>query len=130
VAETVARQPGLSALAGIAGVSVVPVVSVVLMLTVIGIPLALLLLALCGVVLLLAGVLVAYLTGSRLFKVLGHPDASPYACLAVGALIVALLMALHWIGWLVRFLVLVAGFGALVVERWDFLSRLRAQGLA
>ncbi len=43
---------------------------------------------------------------------------------------VALLMALPWIGWLFRGLALVAGFGALVVERWDFLSRLRAQGLA
>jgi hypothetical protein len=61
---------------------------------------------------------------------MGHPDALPYARLAMGALIVALLMARPWIGWLVRGLVLVAGFGALVVERWDLLSRLRAQGLA
>jgi hypothetical protein len=48
----------------------------------------------------------------------------------VGALILTLLMARPWIGWLVRVLVLVAVFGALVVERWDLLSRLRAQGLA
>jgi hypothetical protein len=59
VAATMARQPGLSAAVGIAGVIVVPVVSVVLMITVIGIPLALLLLALHGVALLLAGVFVA-----------------------------------------------------------------------
>ena len=48
----------------------------------------------------------------------------------MGALIVTLLMALPWIGCLLRFIVLVAGLGALVVERWDLLSRLRAQGLA
>src|SRR5438445_6627542 len=90
VAATMARQPGLSAAAGIAGAIVVPVVSVVLMVTVIGIPLAFLLLALYAVALLLAGVFVAYLTGCWLFKGMGHPDASPYACLAVCTLIVAL----------------------------------------
>ena len=50
--------------------------------------------------------------------------------MAVGAVAVATCVSLPWIGWLVQSLLLMIGFGAVVLDQRDFALRLRAQGLA
>ena len=50
--------------------------------------------------------------------------------MAVGALVVGGCVSLPWVGWLVQFLALLIGFGAVVLDRRDFTLRLRAQELA
>jgi hypothetical protein len=101
-----------------------------LLVIVIGIPLALILLALFVVALLLSGVFVSYLVGGWLLDWLKRPQSTPYMRMAVGAVAVAICMSLPWIGWLVQLLVLLVGFGAIVLDQRDFALRLRAQGLA
>jgi hypothetical protein len=130
IAETIARQPGASALIGLLALMFVPLFTLVLLITVIGMPLALILMAAFGVAVLLAGAFVAYLVGVWLLTHLGKSHLSPYAQLALGALVVSLLMALPWVGWLFRLIVLVAGLGAFLLERRDLFHRLRAQELA
>jgi hypothetical protein len=125
VAETVTRRSGAALLTGLIALIVMPVVTVFLMITLIGIPIALLLLALYGVALLLSGAFVAYTSGRWLLQRLHRPPTSPYKQLAVGALAVSFLMALPWFGWLVQLVLIFAGFGALLLERWDVRNRLR-----
>jgi hypothetical protein len=126
IAEKMARQPGYAMLAGLAGLILIPLICVLLAITVIGIPLAIVLFALYCVALLLSGVFVSYLVGGWLLGRLKRPETSPYARLAVGALVVAFFASLPWIGWVVQLLVLMIGLGALLLERRDSWQRLPA----
>src|SRR5579884_127971 len=124
VSDTLTRQIGLSVLLGAVALIFVPIFSVMLLFTLIGIPLAIVLLAVFTVALLLSGVFVAYRLGSWLLG-----KAVPLLQFTLGALIVAFLAALPWIGGLVVLAVLTVGIGALVVERYQFTQQLRSQGL-
>jgi hypothetical protein len=130
VAEMITLRPGASILTGLVGLIIVPIVCLPILITLVGAPLALLLLAIYSVVWLLSGVFIAYWLGQWLLARSGRPEASPFARLAMGALVLTFFSALPWVGWLVRCVVLMLGFGALVLERRDLLLRLRAQGLA
>jgi hypothetical protein len=79
------------------------------------------------VALLLSGVFVSYLVGGWFFHRLKRPGVSPYVKLAIGALAVALLASLPWIGWLFQLLILMVGLGALLLERRDSYQRMRAE---
>jgi hypothetical protein len=129
VAEKLARHFGYSLLAGIIGLIVIPLVCLLLAVTVIGIPLALVLFALYCVALSLSGVFVSYLVGGWLLGRLRQTETSPYARLATGALVVSFLASLPWIGWVVQILVLMIGFGALILERKDSRQQALAESL-
>jgi hypothetical protein len=130
IAEKMARQPGYAMLAGLAGLILIPLICALLAITVIGIPLAIVLFALYCVALLLSGVFVSYLVGGWLLGRLKRPDTSPYARLAVGALVVAFFASLPLIGWVVQLLVLMIGLGALLLERRDSWQRLPVESHA
>lgn len=130
VTAMITGKPWVSILTGLVGVLLVPLIVVLLMVTVIGIPLAFILLALYVVALLLSGVFVAYLVGGWLLDRWKRPQSSPYLRMAVGAVVVATCVSLPWIGGLVQLLVLLIGFGAVVLDQHDFRLRLRTQGLA
>jgi len=87
--------------------------------SVIGIPLALILSGLYVVTILLSGVFVSYLAGGWLLGRWRQSEASPYARLAAGVLVVSFLATLPWIGWHVQLLALLIEFGALILERKD-----------
>ena len=130
IAEKMARQPGYAMLAGLAGLILIPLICVLLAITVIGVPLAIVLFALYCVALLLSGVFVSYLVGGWLFTRLKKPETSPYARLAVGALVVAFFASLPLIGWIVQLLTLMIGLGALLLEWRDSWQRLPAESHA
>jgi hypothetical protein len=120
VARALRERPGASALAGLGGVVLTPMAIALLAVTVIGIPLALILLGFYVVGVVLAGALVAYRVGGMLLA----PEASrPWPRMALGALIVSAAMSLPWLGGLAQLLVLLLGFGALVLERWSALRQ-------
>ncbi len=73
--------------------------------------------ALYVVAILLSGVFVDYLIGGWLLSQIQRGNTSPWARMAVGALVVSLLMSLPWIGGIVQLIVLLIGFGALVLEQ-------------
>ena len=117
VAAAVTDRPGTTLLTGLAGLVLIPILAVLLMITVIGIPLAMMVLALFAVALLLSGVFASWLAGGWLLARLGRPDASRWGRILVGALAVSLLVSVPWLGTIVGFLILLAGLGALLIER-------------
>src|SRR6266508_3923905 len=130
VSAMITGKPWSSILTGLACLLLGPLAVALLLVTVVGIPLALILLALYVVALLLSGVFVAYLVGGWLLDRLRRPQSTPYLRMAVGAVAVAICVSLPWIGWLVQLLVLLVGFGAVVLDQREFALRLRTQGLA
>ncbi|MGH7825690.1 MAG: hypothetical protein ACREQ7_11025 [Candidatus Binatia bacterium] len=125
VAAKISERPGASALIGMLSLLLVPIIAGLLLVTIIGIPLAVVLLALYVVAILLSGVFVAYLVGGWLLDRINRRGASPWMRIVVGALVVSLFMSLPWIGGIVQLIVLLIGFGALVLERRDSRHRLQ-----
>lgn len=117
VAATLRARPTRSAVTGIAVLLLTPLVVGVLAVTVIGIPLALVLLSLYVAVLLLSVVMVAYRVGSWSLDRLHRPTASSWARMTVGVLLLSLAMSIPFAGWALAVVVLIAGTGALVLER-------------
>lgn len=112
-AERLAQHLGSSFLIGLVGVIVVPALAVAVAVTVVAVPLALALLALFGVALMLTSVVVSFRVGGLILSRRGV-TVSPYAQLALGALVVSCLAALPWVGWVFGSLALLFGFGALL----------------
>jgi hypothetical protein len=119
VADVMTRRLGPASLTGFIALAAVPAVSVVLLITLIGAPLAAIAMALYVVGMILAGPLVACCIGRWLLSRTARASVSPYTELLVGALVGSFLMVLPGVGWLFWFFVLVVGFGALLLERWE-----------
>lgn len=120
VAETLRERSGASLLAGIVALVAVPLLAAVLAATVVGMPLALAMLACLAVALLLSGVFVSLRLGAWVLQRFAQRfdgGASRFARLAAGALLLSLLASLPWIGWLAWLVVPVIGLGALLIER-------------
>jgi hypothetical protein len=117
VAEQIRDRFGASLLAGIAALLLIPLLVVLLAASVVGIPLAVVVFAIYGAVLLLSGVFVSLRIGAWATARFGRRDASRFARLAVGALLLSFVAALPWIGWVAWLAVPVLGLGALLLER-------------
>jgi hypothetical protein len=111
-------------------VLVIVVVATVLMLLIslVGIPLAVVLRAMLGVALLLTGVSAADGIWRWFLETAYKQGAFPYLRLAIGAFAVVLLTSLPWLGEWILFLVLLLGVGGLALERHDRFLTLRSQG--
>ena len=121
-AGTLRRAPGKSLAYGLASFATLPVVIVLLLITIIGVLLALPLMALYPV-LLLTGLLTAIIFLSDLgLRRLGRADSASrgqrVAAIAVTLLVLWLLCFLPGIGALVMFALMVLGLGALVQTLW------------
>jgi hypothetical protein len=117
VAATMRARPSRSALTGLAVLIFTPIVAGLLAVTLIGIPLAVVLMALYVALLLLSMVMVAYRIGTWLFERIDRPHASSWARMALGVLVVSLAISIPFAGPLFAIAVLIAGVGALVLER-------------
>jgi cytoskeletal protein CcmA (bactofilin family) len=128
VADRILRSPGLSVLVGFVTSIVMPVIGVAVMLTVIGIPLGFLILALYVILLYLSRVYIALAVGRWLVAKAGRPDASLYADLALGLLILWILFAIPFVGWALHLIAVWFGLGGLAVERYRLTKELRQEG--
>lgn len=125
VVDVMRTRTGSSLLTGLLIVVVAPLAVLFLLITVIGIPLAVVVLALYIAAVVLSGVFVSYHVGRWLLARRHPPRISPWAAMALGALIVSLGISLPGIGWLVALVVLLAGAGALALERREGYARMR-----
>ena len=75
-----------------------------------------------GVALYVAKLPIAVWAGGRLLALAGRPDASSYAAMAVGILVLYLLFAIPWIGWLMWLAAAWLGFGAMVLAGRRYLQ--------
>ncbi|MEZ5352080.1 MAG: hypothetical protein R2762_05540 [Bryobacteraceae bacterium] len=100
---------------GFAILFLTPFLLLILALSLIGLPAALIGGALFGVAVYLAKLVVAFWIGGRL-----APGASPMVRLAVGLVVVAIAIAIPFLGWLARLVVTAVGLGALLlaVQSW------------
>lgn len=130
VSEMIKNQPGNSFLAGFIATILVPIVALILLITFLGIPLAVVLGAFYVIGFILSGVFVSYLVGSWILPRIKRWENSGVAKIIVGALIVSFVYTIPLIGFLAQTAVLFFGFGALMLERRDFFRQMRAQGLA
>jgi len=110
------NRPWLSFGVGALTLILVPVAAVVLMVTVVGVPLGLMLLAIYGIAIFLSRVFVVYLVGQLL---LTQAKVNEVLTLLVGLAVYALVTLLPIIGGLTTFLATVFSLGALVLTKRD-----------
>ena len=113
-----ANAPGISLALGAAVFLTAPVLAALLLITLIGAPLALALLAAYGLVLLAGYLVVAGALGERLLRAAGKgvtpTSARRLLATVLAVVLLGLLAALPMLGWIITLLVLMAGTGALV----------------
>jgi hypothetical protein len=110
---------GRSFLTGFIALVLIPVVIGVLAITIVGIPLAIVLLAAYVALLLLSGVFVSYRVGDWLLARAHRAQASRWVRIVLGTLVVSAGMTLPGVGWIVGLLVVMAGIGALALGLRD-----------
>jgi hypothetical protein len=116
VAQTILNRPGAAALAGIIGVLLTPVIAALLLVSIIGMPLGILILAMYMMGILLSAVFVAYLIGSRLPAPARRTAASEWLRMAVGVLLISILLSLPWLSGIAQVAILLIGFGGLLLQ--------------
>jgi hypothetical protein len=118
VAERIRRQFGLSVLTGFILMVVVPVAALLVLLTVVGIPLSLVVMFLYLATLYPGQIFAALWLGDWLLGRLGRTGASPYLAMTVGVIVLVIVVAVPFAGWLLRLVAILAGFGALWAAVW------------
>lgn len=117
------RRPLQSVGVGILVMLAVPAISLALLFTVIGIPLALILMIKLAVLLYVGQVTVSYALGQWLVAKLKRTESvSPYAELIIGTVIFIILGSLPWIGGILTWLGVFGGAGALAWLVREFLT--------
>ena len=118
----IAGETTLGALLGFGAFLIVPVAAVVVMVTVVGLPIGIIVGLLFGVALYVAKLPIAVWGGGRLLALAGRPNASPYAAMAVGILVLYLLFETPWLGSLIWLAATWLGLGAMVLSGRRYLS--------
>ncbi len=120
VAERVRRQFGLSLLTGFILLVVVPVAALLVAFTVVGIPLSIVAVLLYLATLYPGQIFPAMWLGNWILRSLGRAAAppSPYLAMTVGVVLFVIVVTVPFVGWLLRLVALLAGFGALWAAVW------------
>ena len=112
---SIAEETTLGALLGFTAFLLVPVAAVVAMVTLIGLPIGLAAALLFGLALYAAKLPIAVWLGDRLLARVGRPGASPYAAMGLGVVLLYLLFAIPFVGWVFWLAATWLGLGAMVV---------------
>jgi len=121
VKDRVGGRFGMSLLTGFVLAVVVPFAVILLLVTFIGIPVALVVMFLYFATLYPGQVFVTAWLGEAIVRRLGGRQGavSPYLTYALGVLVLMILVALPFVGWLFRLLAICTGFGALWAAIWS-----------
>jgi len=122
------EQPARTAGAGLVALVAGPALFVALLLTVVGIPLALLWLFVYALLLLVGFVLGEYAVGAWLLSLADYENR--WLALLVGVLAVFALGRIPFVGGIVEFVVLLLGLGALATAGWRHVRRRRSDDTA
>ncbi len=119
VSERVSRHFGLSLLTGFILLVVVPVAALLVAFTVVGIPLSIVAVLLYLATLYPGQIFPAMWLGQWIMRSLGRGSApSPYLAMTVGVILFVVVVTVPFVGWLLRLVALLAGFGALWAAVW------------
>lgn len=116
LAASIAEETTLSVLLGFSAFLLAPVAAAIAMATLVGLPIGLAAALLFGLALYAAKLPLAICIGDRLLNLTGRPGASPYAAMALGILLLYLLFAIPYVGWLFWLAATWLGLGAMIVS--------------
>jgi len=122
VAEQIRRQFALSLLVGLVLLVVVPVAAIFLLATVVGIPLSVVTMLLYVSTLYPGMIFTAAWLGDSItsgWQRKATQSTSPYLIITAGVLVLVILFALPWLGWIFRSLAMLVGFGAFWATLWN-----------
>lgn len=125
---SIIRERALHSLGlGFIALFLTPIAAFILMITILGIPFALLLLAVYFVYIYMARVFVIYWIGSSVFNRSGKSADSVWQLL-VGLVIYTVLTLIPFIGGLITFFTILIGLGVLLIAKKQYYTILREQG--
>jgi len=117
VSETIFEEPGKAFLYGLAAFFLVPVIIIFLFFTLIGIPIAVLLLLTYITTVVLSKLFVALAAGKYLFNRFGNSKkVSDYAAITVGLLLYVILANIPVVSWVINFGVWFLGLGSIFLS--------------
>ena len=119
---SIAEETTLGALLGFTAFLLIPVAAVIAIVTLVGLPIGVAAALLFGLALYAAKLPIAVWIGGRLLGLAGRPGASPYAAMAIGILLLYLLFAIPFVGWLFWLAAAWLGLGAMVVSGRRYLD--------
>jgi hypothetical protein len=112
---------------GAAVMIIAPAAIIISMLTIIGLPLALISALMFGIAIYVAQIVAGLALGTLIFKI-GNVkrEVNIFLAFLAGMITLKLLMAVPYIGWLVSFVAILWGLGALIKTKWMFLVELKS----
>lgn len=126
VGREISDRTGRTVLVGFLALIGVPVVFIVLLISVIGIPVALLLIPLVPLFSLYGMFALALVVGERLLAAFDSPQTKDVWAMVAGVLLIGLIRLIPVLGWIAFALAALAGFGATVSRLWDYFQERRA----
>lgn len=126
--DVIAQKPWASLGIGFLTAVLTPIVLVILLITVIGIPIAMILLVTFLVVAYFAKIFVSLVFGQKFLQLFGQKIGSGWSLLS-GLVIYGLITVVPILGWIVTILVVLFGLGAILLEEKDFYSQLKSKNL-
>ena len=119
---SIAEETTLGALLGFTAFLLVPVAAGIAMVTLVGLPVGVAAVLLFGLALYAAKLPIAVWIGDRLLGLAGRPGASPYAAMAIGVVLLYVVFAIPFVGWLFWLAATWLGLGAMVVSGRRYLD--------
>ncbi len=126
VGREISERTGRTILVGFLALIGVPVVFVVLLISVIGIPVALLLIPLVPLFSLYGMFALALVVGERLLVTFDRPQTKDVWAMVAGVLLISVIRLIPVLGWIAFAVAGLAGFGATVSRLWDYFQGRRA----
>jgi cytoskeletal protein CcmA (bactofilin family) len=121
-ASAITSRPGASLGYGLLALLLVLPLFIVLLITIIGIPLALIMLIIFAIMVYLSKFVAALAIGSLIAGRTGWKP-NPYADAIVGLLLITIVELIPGIGWLIKLAIVIFGLGAFIVSRLPHRSR-------
>lgn len=113
IINLVQERPAVNALIGLAAFATFPIAFMILMITFIGMPLALVLLLVYTVSLITASVYTSIVIGWNILRLLNRMHPSPFLSALVGTLALGIVASIPVVGWLAALVAFFIGLGAL-----------------
>jgi hypothetical protein len=114
VADLVKDSPLKTALLGFLALIFLPVLAVILLITIFGWSLSVLIILLLALAVLIATIPVKLLAGELVYNKILKKETGEIAYYLVGAVIFAILYEIPIVGWLIGFIALIIGLGAII----------------
>ncbi|AKB12551.1 MAG: hypothetical protein ACHQXK_07205 [Methanosarcina thermophila] len=114
VADLVKDSPLKTALLGLLALIFLPVLALILLITIFGWSLSVLIILLLALAVLIATIPVKLLAGELIYNKILKKEAGEIAYYLVGAVVFAILYEIPIVGWLIGFIALIIGLGAII----------------